>query len=141
MNQCHFLGRLCADPELRPLGDNKRVVKFRIAVNRRFKRAGKDQAKETAFLDMEAWDTGADVISKYAKKGNQIIVHCSVVQDDWDDKTTGQKRSKLKFRVNQFEFVSDGSHKGQPADDNPAPTDVAAQPAADQVGDGEEIPF
>lgn len=143
MNLCIFLGNLTRDPELKALSGDKRVVNFGLAINRRFKR-GKDTAKETAFLDCEAWDSGADLIAKHFKKGDPIIVHASVKQDEWEDKTTGQKRTKLKFRVNQFEFVPGKRGEGRPADEAPAGNDVPASNDGyddNPAGNGDEIPF
>ncbi len=143
MNQCHFEGRITADPELRNISNEKRVTNFRIAVDRRYKR-GKETAKETAFLDMEAWDTGADIIAKHFAKGDPIIVHCSVKQEEWDDKATGARRSKLKFRVNSFDFPL-GKTSGKKTNPNAAPQDDEPQGGGDAGGGGgdddEQIPF
>jgi single-strand DNA-binding protein len=138
MNQCHFMGNLTRDPELKSLANNKRVVNFGIAVSRRFKR-GTQTAKETSFLDCVAWDTGADLIAKHFKKGDKIIVHCSVQTDTWEDKKTGEPKSKLKFRVNQFDFVG-GNKSDKPQDDDPG-TAVAATVEDGGQDDGAEIPF
>lgn len=139
MNKCHFLGRLVGEPELKPLGDQKRVVKFRIAVDRKYKR-GKETAKETAFLDCEAWDTGADLIHKHFGKGDAIIVHASVKQDEWEDKATGQKRSKLLFRVDQFDFPF-GNSKDRERPARPANPDDDGN-GQSGGGDGDDpIPF
>jgi len=142
VNQCHFLARLVAKPELKTVGGDKRVVNFRVAVDRRYKR-GKETAKETAFLDMEAWDTGADLIAKHLDKGQLAIFHASVKQEEWDDKTTGQKRSKLKFRVNSFDFVPGANPKPGETRGKPADTQGDDEPATAGVGasDDSEIPF
>lgn len=140
MNQCHFLGRLVAEPESRSVGD-KQVVNFRLAVDRRYKKGG-ESAKETAFLDCEAWDTGAETISKYLHKGDPIIVHASVKQEEWEDKNTGQKRSKLKFRVNSFEFVPGGGGKKKDGDsDSSTGTVDRNNPDVAESTHGEDIPF
>ena len=143
MNQCHFLGRLVADPELRNIaGGDKRVVNFRIAVDRRYKR-NKETAKETAFLDCEAWDTGADQIVKHFHKGDAIIVHASVKQEEWEDKNSGGRRSKLKFRVNSFDFPpgnkkNNGNDEGGRDSDNDGYTN---EPDSLTPNDVEDIPF
>lgn len=149
MNECHFLGNLTRDPELKNVGDNKQVVKFGLAVNRKFKRGDKlDQ--ETSFLNMEAWDSGAEMINQYFKKGSPIIVHCSVKQDNWEN-AEGEKRSAIGFRVNKFEFVPSTKRKDE-ADasteqEGPKPREAApkkttakkAAPKNDSVD--EDIPF
>ena len=104
MNECHFLGNLTRDPELKNLQSGTAVVNFCIATNgRKYKTKDGQNAKETAFLEMEAWDSGAETISKFFKKGDPIIVHCAAKTEQWESE--GQKRSRIKFRVNKFEFV------------------------------------
>jgi single-strand DNA-binding protein len=143
MNQCHFLGNLVRDPDLRTTNSGKQVVNFTIAINRYFKR-GTQRAKETAFLDCEAWDTGAATISKYFTKGEPIIVHGGLKQDEWDDKQSGQKRTKLKLRVERFEFVPG---RGKGSDEKPEQqetNDDAGQDNGDYAGadvGGDDIPF
>lgn len=134
MNQCHFLGRLTRDPQLKDLGDNKKVVSFGMAINRPYKR-GDQTVKETAFIECEAWDSGADLIAKYFKKGSQILVDASVKTDEWEDKATKERRTRNKFRVNKFYFVGE-----KPADQAPAAAPTHEEPAPTQ-DDGAEIPF
>jgi len=141
MNQCHFLGNLVRDPDLRTTKGDKQVVNFTIAINRFFKR-GNERAKETAFLDCEAWDTGAAAIAKYFTKGDPIIVHGGLKQEEWSDKDTGKKRTKLKLRVEKFEFVP-GKGKGQ--DDNETQDNYLENDTQDNYpendADVDEIPF
>ena len=149
MNDCKFMGNLTRDPETRETGSGKSVCNFGLAVNRSFKR-GDERVSEVAFLDMEVWDTGATTIAKYFAKGEPIIVDCSVKQDNWEDKETGQKRSKLKFRVNQFYFIPGFKYKSQ-AENAPEAgkskrgrpkKEEAAEPVAVGSGsDNSEIPF
>lgn len=136
MNKCHFLGRLTRDPELKELSGGKKVVNFTIAVGRDYKKNG-ETVKEVAYIDCEIWDTGADVIAKHFVKGNPIIVHCSVKQDNWEDKDSGQKRSKLKFRVDSFDFVPGNSNKGEGSvtQDTATTTTSTSEPV------GDDIPF
>lgn len=103
MNRCHFIGRFTRDPELKQL-DSSCVTNFSLAISRRYKKSNGDWTEETAFADFEAWDKGAELISNKFKKGDLILVHCSLKQDRWSD-SEGNNRSRLKFRVNQFEWV------------------------------------
>jgi len=103
MNQCHFLGNLTREPELKYLPTGVAVVNFGLAVNRRVKRTNGDVSEETAFLECEAWDSGAETINTHCKKGDSILIHSSVKTESWTNQS-GEKRSRLKFRVNSFEF-------------------------------------
>lgn len=100
-------GNLARDPELKDLpNSNTSVVNFTIAVNRQYKAKGDNQKKqETAFVNCEAWDTGAKTIAQYFKKGDPILVEGEVKQENWEN-TEGQKRSALKVRVGKFHFIA-----------------------------------
>lgn len=102
--KCHGIGRLVRDPELKPVGDTH-VCVFTLAMDRHYGK-GENKQKETNFFDCVAWDTGAKTIAEYCKKGHQLFVEATAVQDKWEDKETGQKRSKIQFRVNQFTLLN-----------------------------------
>lgn len=110
MNSCTFIGRLTRDPEVKEL-TNSTVANFGIALNRKFKNSGGEWVEEVTFIEVEAWGKQAEIIGQYLTKGSKIAINASVKQDTWDDKD-GNKRSKLKFRVNEFEFVD-----SKPTDD------------------------
>jgi single-strand DNA-binding protein len=137
MNECHFDGNLTRDPEIRYIGAGKTpVVNFCVASSRKYKKSNGEPAKEVTFLECEAWDTGATTINEYFKKGDPIIVHCSAKTESWEDKTTGAKRSRIKFRVNKFEFPLAG--KQRPLQDE------SAVPSAVPTTSGEDndnVPF
>lgn len=102
-NQTHsFVGNLTRDPEYRTVAGKNGdvgVVHFSVAVNGRTK-------DEVVYFECEAWAQGAEVISKWFKKGTPIVVNDAEAKNDtWVDKTTGEKRSRLKFRVNRFGFA------------------------------------
>lgn len=105
LNHCTFSGNLTRDPELKQIASSgTSVCNFSLAVNRRHKAKGDSQAKqETAFINCELWDTGAEVFTKFFRKGDPVIIECEVKQDNWETEE-GQKRQALKFRVSQFHF-------------------------------------
>lgn len=147
MNNCIFIGRLANTPELRDAGDTK-VANFSIAVNRKYKSNG-ELRDEVSFLDMVAWDKGAETIAKYFDKGDSIILYCSAKQEVWEDKDTSKKRSKVVFRVERFEFPpANSKNKSNGSADNedsgiPVGAGVgsaAGGEAGGQVGE-DEIPF
>ena len=55
-------------------------------------------------MECEAWATGAETIARHFKKGDPIIIHCSAKTETWEDKNGGGQRSRIKFRVNEFDF-------------------------------------
>ena len=140
MNNCIFIGNFVRDPELQNVGAEHRVAKFAIAVNGG--RKNRNGEEEVAFIECEAWDKSADTISKYMKKGSKIAIQATARTDTWTDKSSGTKRSTLRFRVNNFTFLG-----GKSADTKTGKAVTAGVGAEDEgVGfasgaDGEEIPF
>lgn len=121
MNKCIFLGNLTSDPELKTInGANKdvQVVTFRLAMNNSYKNKQTGEiVKQATFLDFEAWDTGAATIAKHFAKGDRMLVESEARVETWEDKETGQKRSKVKFRVTRFYFPSAAKQNGGGADE------------------------
>lgn len=109
VNKFHFIGRFVYDPELRTTTNDKKVTTFRLAVDEHFKRNG-EHVKETSFFDVEAWESGAEVICKYFHKGDPIYVEGSAKQKTWED-SEGKKRSSVIFRAKEFHFLPTSSPK------------------------------
>lgn len=129
-NKVILIGNLTKDPELRYTPSNAAICEFTAAVNRKW--SGKDGVakEEVSFIDCIAWARTAEVIAQYLKKGNPIMVEGRLTQDRWQDKNTGQSRSRVRVTVERFNFIG-SRHES----DNAAPDQPAEMPA-----DG-EIPF
>ena len=95
MNECDFIGNFTTDPILQKMHDDKiSVLNFRIAVHRKFKSGAGELKKETSFLDMEAFDSGAETIVRNFRKGDTIFIKACA--------RNIPQSSKIKFRVNSF---------------------------------------
>src|SRR5687767_1007541 len=101
MNNCTFMGNLTRDPKLTPTKNGSQVVNFGIATNRFYKRADGEAASEATYLDMEAWDSGAERIYEMFRKGDGIVVEASAKNSVWIDKE-GNEQRKIVFRVSHF---------------------------------------
>lgn len=97
MNLCIFEGRLTRDPEMRFTPQQTAVVSFSIAINN-------TRYNRTAFPNVEAWANTAESIAKFFHKGDLIRVYAELIQESWEDKTSGQKRQRDKYRILRFEF-------------------------------------
>ena len=117
MNCCNFTGRLTRDPELSHTKGGTPVSKFSIAVRMRRNKAGEEV---TEFIDMNAFGKTAETIAKYLKKGREIAITGEFRTDKWDDRETGQKRSKSYIVVNQFGFIGGNGGNGGGAGGNGA---------------------
>jgi single-strand DNA-binding protein len=104
-NRAILAGNLTRDPELRYLNSGSGVCEFAIAINRKWKdKAGATQ-EEVSFFDCVAWARTGEVIAEYFKKGKPILIEGRLQQDRWEDKSTGQNRSRVRIVVDRFEFL------------------------------------
>ena len=109
-------GNLTRDPELRSTPNGASVCSFTVAVNRVFRDSSGNQQEDVSFIDCSAWGKLGEMISQYAKKGTSVLVSGRLDQRSWEDKTSGQKRSRVEVVVEDFNFLSgmdrDGASKG-----------------------------
>ena len=85
MNSCNFVGRLCADPELRRTQDGTAVCSYSLAVKR-------PMVKDvTDFIDFVTWRQGAEYLAQYGHKGDVVAVTGTLQPRSWTDKE-GNKR-------------------------------------------------
>ncbi len=133
LNKVLLIGNLTRDPEVRMLPSGNPVCSFGLAVSRNFKDAEGNNRDETAFVDCECFGRKGEAISRFFTKGRPIFVEGRLKLDQWESQT-GEKRSKLRVVVDNFEFVdskqdADRGYGGsQPAASAPAP--AQQQPAA-----------
>ena len=91
LNHIVLMGRLTRDPELRHTGNGTAVASFSLAVDRDFK--SQDGEKETDFVDIVAWRSTADFVSKYFTKGRMAVVEGRLQLRDWTDKEGNKRRA------------------------------------------------
>lgn len=130
-NQWEGEGNLTKDAELTHTQTGKTVLKFRIACNERYqdKESGEWKDGETYYQDVEFWGKKAEVVAGYLPKGKEVRVEGKLKLDTWDDKETGQKRSKVvcnAFSVKPFEKVE--------SPEKAPPRQQARQPARASAG-------
>lgn len=132
LNKVLLMGNLTRDVEMRVLPKGTPVGQFAMAINRKFKTESGDQREEVLFVDCEAWGKTAETLAKYVGKGAPLYVEGRLRLDQWEDKTTKEKKSRMKVVVEQFQFL--GSKEGASA----AP--VGAKPTARQE-DQDDVQF
>jgi len=138
-NKVYLMGNLTRDPELRYTPKGQAVAKLSIAVNRKYTTEAGEAREEVTYVDIDAWGKQAEVISQYCKKGRPLFVEGRLKLDQWDDKTTGQKRSAIRVVLEGFQFIggppsgdgagSSGGPSG-PSSTASAPPRPAARPAS-----------
>src|SRR5438105_7274360 len=136
-NKVILAGNLTRDPELRYTPKGTAVAKIGMAINRTWKSESGETKEEVTFVDVEAWGRQAEVIGQYMKKGRPFLVEGRLKLDQWEDKNTHQKVSKLKVVLETFSFIDSnrGDGGGVPSEaprSRPAaaPAGAAATPAA-----------
>src|SRR5262245_5237928 len=128
LNKVFLMGRLTFDPELRYTPSGSAVTDLRMATSRSWTAKDGDRKEETLFIDVTVWDRQAENCCQYLKKGSQVHIEGSLKMDTWDDKTTGEKRSKIKVLADRVQFLDRrDSAPGGPASDH----DFASAPARD----------
>ena len=143
-------GNLTRDPDLRTTPNGASVCSFSVAVNRVFRDSSGTQQESVSFIDCSAWGKLGEMIGQYAKKGSGVLVSGRLDQRTWEDKTTGQKRSRVEIVVEDFNFTSNASERdgnrgggntyggnGGGADEAP----VEGTDSQDEEIDLSEIPF
>ena len=103
-NKCYFIGNVVRAIEVHYTPAGCAVAEFSIAVNRRWKVDG-EQREETAFVDCVAWEKVAEIIGKYVAKGDPVFVETHAETQRWNDKTTGNARSRIRFSVDNVQFL------------------------------------
>jgi single-strand DNA-binding protein len=107
-NKVILAGNLTRDPELKYTPKGLAIASFGMAVNRRWKSETGEQKEEVTFVDIDAYGRQAEVVSQYVKKGNPFLVEGRLRLDQWEDKNTHQKQSKLKVVLEGFSFLGSG---------------------------------
>ncbi|MBL8964640.1 MAG: single-stranded DNA-binding protein [Phycisphaeraceae bacterium] len=109
-NKVILLGNLTRDPELRHTSGNQAVASIGLAVNRRWRSPDGEQREETTFVDCEAWGKTAELMCQYLSKGRPVFIEGRLKLDQWEKE--GQKFSKLRVVVENFQFVDSGQGRG-----------------------------
>ena len=154
LNKVFLIGNLTRDPELRVTPKGTSICQFGIAVNRQFKDESGATRDETTFVDIEAWGKQGELVSKYLTKGSLAMVEGRLKLDQWDDKTSGQKRSKMKVVLDNVQFLSTrggaggggagggggGGYSG-PGEDTGGGSPAPRGPSAPRENIDEDVPF
>lgn len=96
LNKVFLMGNLTADPELRYTPKGTAVTDIRLAINRYYAGDNSERQEETTFVDVTLWNRQAEVAGNYLSKGRGVFVEGRLQLDSWEDKASGQKRTKLR---------------------------------------------
>lgn len=154
-NKVILLGNLTRDPQVRYLPSGMAVADLGLAVNRTwFDKQTQQRREEATFVDVTLWGRQAEVAGEYLSKGRQVLIEGRLHTDSWQDKETGQNRSKLKVVCENMTMVGgrgDGGPGGgggggaprrtaAPAQQEPSPDESFYDTPAHEVPD-DDVPF
>ncbi len=147
-NKVILLGNLTRDPEVRYTPKGTAVTELGMAVNRVYTAENGEKREETTFVDVTLWGRTAESDGEYLRKGRPVFIEGRLQLDTWDDKQSGQKRSKLKVVGEGLQLLGaprgagsgggDEESGGGQRSSRPAPPPKASAPSAP---DDDEIPF
>jgi len=150
-NKVILVGNLTRDPELRYTPKGTAIAKIGLAVNRVWTSESGEKKEEVTFVDVDVFGRTAENVGQYMRKGRPILIEGRLRLDQWDDKQTGQKKSKLGVVAETVQFLGSptggGGGGGEGAASAPArQRPAAAAPAGEPVeGDGppesDDVPF
>ena len=153
LNKVMLIGNLTRDPEIRYTPKGTAIAELGLAVNRNYTTESGEKREEVTFVDVELWGRQAEVAAEYLKKGRPVFIEGRLKLDTWEDKQTGQKKSKLRVVGEGMQFLGSrdnpengGGSRFTPESDVPADTaDFQTAPAGGGGGESgaadDDIPF
>jgi single-strand DNA-binding protein len=145
-NKVILLGNLTRDPEVRYTPKGSAVCDLGIAINRQYTLDSGEKREEVTFVDVVLWSRLAEIAGEYLKKGRPVFIEGRLQLDTWDDKQSGQKRSKLRVIGETMQLLGGrppgaGGGGGEGGESRPGKTTPPPKPAAGGEPDDDEIPF
>lgn len=139
VNRVILIGNLTRDPEIKYTPKGTAVCDFGLAINRTYTPDGGEKREETTFVDVTLFGKVAEVVSKYSAKGQPLYLEGRLQLDTWDDKQTGQKRSKLKVVGDNIQLL--GEKRAGEAPTRESRPSSAPRSGANAPEDDDSIPF
>ena len=148
-NKVVLVGNLTRDPELRYTPKGTAIAKIGLAVNRVWTNEAGEKKEEVTFVDVDVFGRTAENVGQYMRKGRPILIEGRLRLDQWDDKQTGQKKSKLGVVAETVQFLGSapgGGEAGTPAAPRAARPAAASSASAPESGETEvphddDVPF
>ena len=149
-NKVILLGNLTRDPEVRYTPKGSAVCDLGLAVNRNYTLDNGEKREEVTFVDVVLWARLAEIAGEYLKKGRPVFIEGRLQMDSWDDKQTGQKRTKLRVVGETMQLLGSrpggasggtGGSEAPEAERPPRPAAKSAGATAQSAPGEDEIPF
>jgi len=135
-NKVLLLGNVTRDIELRYLQNQTAVCDFSLAINNNFTAKDGTKREEVTFVDVTFFGRPAEIAAEYLRKGSPVHIEGRLKQDSWDDKTTGQKRTKLKVIGESLQLIGSKDRAASGSQPAAEPQSSAEDAAAGVGADG-----
>lgn len=112
VNKVILIGNVTRDPEVKFTSKGSAVTDIGLAINRNYTLDNGEKREETTFVDVELWGRLAEIAGEYAKKGRPVYIEGRLRMDTWEDKASGQKRSRMKVVGENLQLL--GGRTGGP---------------------------
>ncbi len=136
INKVILMGNLTRDPEVRYTPNGKAVASFSLAINRKYKQ-GEEWKEEVSYIDIVVFGKPAEACGQYLNKGDSALIDGRLQQRRWDDKESGQKRSKVEVVADSVQFGPKRSSVTPGRDQGEQPGSASPETPVDEG----EIPF
>jgi single-strand DNA-binding protein len=150
LNRVLLIGNLTRDPEVRYTPKGTAVAEMSLAINRYTQTEGGEKKEEVTFVDVTLWARLAEISGEYLKKGKPVFIEGRLQLDTWDDKQTGQKRSRLRVIAESMQLLGTrenangdrpNADRRQGATVEVAPAQSVRQGDPNQDVEPDDIPF
>jgi single-strand DNA-binding protein len=105
LNAVMIIGRLTKDPETRHTGRGTPLCEISVATTRVWKDDSGEKQEESTFVDVVLWSRQAEIAQEYLKKGREVFISGRLQLDSWEDRATGQKRSRLRVVAENMQLL------------------------------------
>lgn len=115
LNKVMIIGNLTADPDVRTTPRGTPVTELRLAVNRITSGQNEgERREEVTYLDVTCWGRQGEIAAQYLAKGRPVFIEGRLQMDTWEDKQTGQKRSRIRIIAENLQLLGsrDGAQQG-----------------------------
>ena len=113
LNKVLLIGNLTRDPEVRYTPKGTAIADIGLAINRVYSGDDGEKKEEVTFIDATLWGRQAEVAQQYLQKGSSIFIEGRLQLDNWDDKQTGTKRSRLRVIAETMQMLGERRSKAQ----------------------------
>jgi single-strand DNA-binding protein len=135
------MGNTTRSPELKYTQSGMAVVELGLAVNEKRKNASGEWVDEAVFVDVTLWGKTAEIAGEHVQKGQQILIEGRLKLDTWNDRNTGEKRSKLRVTCDRLVFTGSKRDAGPQAEPGGYQPAAASSPApAREPGYDDDVP-